>query len=165
VTTAVPASSIPGMPWTPDAKSAAVLELTITRARTRAVRGFRDACEPIARDQATRGRPAGYLCLAQARVIVREFGRVTVSELVDALRKISGGSIPLATLGWVGLVMTREIEQLVQTLGRHIDRAKTPARMTGAGERLQGTRGDATLEIERQLGKAALWPSRTRRRP
>ena len=145
------------MPWTPDTTSAAVVELIITRGRARAIRGFREACEQIARDHARSGTPAGYQCLVKARAIVREFGRVTVPELVNALRDISGGSIPLETLGWVGLTMTGEIEQLVQTLGRLIDRAKTPARITGAVERLQGARSDATLDVERQLGKAALW--------
>jgi hypothetical protein len=159
------------MPWTPDAKSAAALELIITRARARAIRVFRDACGQIARDQATRGHPGGYLCLAQARVIVREFGRVTVSDLVDALREVSGGTIPLATLGWVGLTLTGEIEALVKTLGRQMDGVKTTVRITGAIERLQGARSDATCDVERQLGKAALWPAtpprhkRPRRRP
>jgi hypothetical protein len=148
MTTAVPASSIPDMPWTPDTKSAAVLEQIITRAQAQAITGFR---------QAEGWRPVGNRRLVKARAIIREFGRVTVSELVDALRNISGGSIPLETLGWVGLVMTVEIEQLVKTLGRQMSKVRTTVTITGAIERLQGARGDATLDVERQLGKAALW--------
>jgi hypothetical protein len=157
-TTGAPASSIPGMSWTPDAKTAAVLEQIIKRARARAFRGFREAREQIERDQAARGGPVGYRYLVQARAIVREFGRVTVPELVDVLRKICGGSIPLEALGWVGLALTGEIEKLVKTLGQHIDEVSTTSPMTGAIERLQGARGDATREVETQLGKAALLP-------
>jgi hypothetical protein len=144
------------MPWTPDAKSAAVLEQLITCARTRACREFRQACHQIGREPAAQTRPLGYRCLVKAMTIVRAFGQVTVLELVAALREMSGGSIPLETLGWVGLVLTKEIQELVKTLAGQMD-GVTNAHLKGAVERLQGAGGDATREVERQLGKAALW--------
>jgi hypothetical protein len=144
------------MPWTPDAKSAAAVEQIITRARARAITGFRQVG----------GDRRGHRNLMKARTIIRQFGRITVSELVDALGRISGGSLPLETLGWVGFVMTGAIEELVKTLGHQMGKVRTTVRITRSIERLQGARGDATLDVERQLGKVALWPpdNRTARR-
>jgi hypothetical protein len=146
------------MPWTPDTKSAAAVEQIITRARARAITRFlHQAWTP------TRQRPVGHRTLVKARAIVREFGRVTVPELVDALHRISGGSLPLETLGWVGFVMAGAIEELVKTLGHQMGKVRTTLRITRSIERLQGARGDAMLEVERQLGKAGLWSPHNRR--